>query len=192
MEPRDRRRKTARARQVESEEKVEGRDDAKSSEPDADEIEKGEQGKTAREERGEVTRAFVLTFVRYAWAAPASAVGLILSVLAFACGAKPRVVDRVLEVGGGRLRQRIALLPQRLRFDAITFGHVIIGVDDAALARTRRHEHVHVRQYERWGVLFFPLYLGSSAVQAVRGRDPYRNNCFEREAYAKAGPKEDV
>jgi hypothetical protein len=137
-------------------------------------------------------RVLILTSVRYAWAAPASAVGLVLSALALALGAKPRVVDRVLEVGGGRLRKCIALLPRRLRFDAITFGHVIIGVDDAALARTRRHEHVHVRQYERWGLLFFPLYLGSSALQALRGRDPYWHNCFEREAYAKAGSNEDV
>lgn len=27
---------------------------------------------------------------------------------------------------------------------------------------------VHVRQYERWGVLFFPLYLGSSLLELAR------------------------
>jgi hypothetical protein len=42
---------------------------------------------------------------------------------------------------------------------------------------------VHVRQYERWGVLFFPLYAASSLWQLARGRDPYRDNRFEREAF---------
>ena len=31
--------------------------------------------------------------------------------------------------------------------------------------------------------LFFPLYLGSSLWQWLRGRDPYRDNRFEREAF---------
>jgi hypothetical protein len=41
-----------------------------------------------------------------------------------------------------------------------------------------------VRQYERWGVLFFPLYLGSSLWQLLRGRSPYYANRFEREAFS--------
>ena len=58
------------------------------------------------------------------------------------------------------------------------------------LGQVRSHEHVHVQQYERWGVLFFPLYVASSVVQLVRGRNPYLNNCFEREAYARVTPKD--
>ena len=68
------------------------------------------------------------------------------------------------------------------RFDAITLGHVVIGASPAALARCRAHERVHVRQYERFGVLFFPLYAASSALQWLRGRDPYWDNRFERQA----------
>jgi hypothetical protein len=49
----------------------------------------------------------------------------------------------------------------------------------------RSHELVHVRQYERWGVLFIPAYLLCSLVLWLTGRDPYRDNPFEREAYAK-------
>jgi hypothetical protein len=45
---------------------------------------------------------------------------------------------------------------------------------------------VHVRQYERWGMLFFPLYLFSSLLQIVRGCDPYLDNSFEREAFAES------
>jgi hypothetical protein len=43
---------------------------------------------------------------------------------------------------------------------------------------------VHVRQYERWGPAFLPAYLLSSLLQLLRGRNPYRENHFERQAYA--------
>lgn len=44
-----------------------------------------------------------------------------------------------------------------------------------------------MRQYERWGVLFFPLYLGSSLLQLLRGRSPYWHNHFELQAYREGG-----
>jgi hypothetical protein len=53
--------------------------------------------------------------------------------------------------------------------------------------RCRNHERVHVRQYERWGPLFPPLYLLSSAAALVRGMDPYRDNRFEQEAFRASG-----
>ena len=124
--------------------------------------------------------------LRYAWAAPASLLGLLLGAVALAGGARARRCSGTLEFAGGALARGVARLPPRLRFGAITFGHVILGLDDATLEHCRCHERVHVAQYERWGVLFFPLYLGSSLVQWLRGRDPYRDNCFEREAYRRA------
>ncbi len=125
----------------------------------------------------------MMRFARYAWAAPATAVGLIGTLAALPIGATARVVDGVLEVGGGRLAECIDRLPAALRFQAITLGHVILGTTHAALCELRTHERVHVRQYERWGLLFFPLYLGSSLVQWLRGRHPYLDNRFEREAF---------
>jgi hypothetical protein len=65
---------------------------------------------------------------------------------------------------------------------AITFGDVVLGTGRAALDSTRAHERVHVRQYERWGPLFIPLYLAASLWAAVRGRHPYYDNPFERAA----------
>ena len=121
---------------------------------------------------------------RYLWALPATLVGLLLALLALCAGATTRRVEGCIEVAGGRFARLLTLVPPSMRFAAISFGHVIIGTDHDLLRRVRRHEHVHVRQYERWGVLFFPLYAGSSLVQLLRGRDPYRDNCFEREAYA--------
>lgn len=125
-----------------------------------------------------------MKIARYLWALPASAVGLLLALAALAAGARMRRVEGTLEVGGGRVARFVMRLPEGLRFGAITFGHVIIGLDAEALRFSRAHERVHVRQYERWGVLFFPLYLGSSLLQWLRGRDPYRDNCFEAEAFA--------
>jgi hypothetical protein len=124
--------------------------------------------------------------IRYAWASPATAVGLLACGVALCAGGTIRIVDGVLEAGGGRIDRLASLLSPSARFVAITFGHVIVGIDHVSLRCVRSHEHVHVRQYERWGVLFFPLYLASSLVQLLSGRDPYFSNCFEREAYARA------
>lgn len=119
---------------------------------------------------------------RYLWAGPATLVGLVLAAVARALGARAVVRDGALEVGGGRLVKLLHRLPRTFHFGAITFGHVIVGVDQAALDRSRAHEHVHVRQYERWGIAFFPAYLGSSLQQLLRGRNPYADNRFEKEA----------
>jgi len=124
--------------------------------------------------------------IRYTWAAPASMVGLLLSAIALSLGATCRVVDGVAEVAGGRFYRVIPLLPRIFRFEAITFGHVVIGLDHSLLSLLRTHEHTHVRQYERWGLLLIPLYLLSSAAQLLRGHDPYLYNRFEKEAFAKA------
>jgi hypothetical protein len=123
--------------------------------------------------------------IGYAWASPATALGLIFVTAAVCSGAKIRRVDGVLEIVGGRLLAVVHGIP-RFGFVAITFGHVVMAVDDTCLAQARAHERVHVRQYERWGILFFPLYAASSLVQIARGRDPYRDNAFEREARAGA------
>jgi hypothetical protein len=128
---------------------------------------------------------------RYLWALPATIVGLLLSGLALSLGATIRRVDGVVEVAGGRVDRLASLLPSSARIVAITFGHVVIGVDHSTLRQVRRHEHVHVRQYERWGLAFFPLYIASSLIQLIRGRDPYRCNCFERAAYAQAAKSDE-
>lgn len=119
----------------------------------------------------------------YLWAAPASLVGLLLALPALVSGARLRRVGGTLEIGGGRLPALLARLPLPADIAAMTFGHVILGRAPRSLRACRRHERVHVRQYERWGLLFFPLYLGSSLRQWLRGRDPYLDNRFEVEAY---------
>lgn len=129
-------------------------------------------------------RLLLGTIVRYAWAAPATLVGLALAAFSLALGATARRVDGTLEVGGGAAARWARRAPDGLRFGAITFGHVILGLDEVNLAACRAHERVHVRQYERWGLFFFPAYALASAWQALHGRNWYLDNPFEREARA--------
>jgi hypothetical protein len=121
--------------------------------------------------------------VKLIWALPCSLVGLVLALAMVAARAQARVIDGVFEVvlrpAGGALRW--------LPFRCITFGHVILAIDGAELERLRAHEQVHVRQYERWGLLFFVLYAASSAWQLVRGGRPYWDNHFEVQARQRSG-----
>jgi hypothetical protein len=118
----------------------------------------------------------------YLWVAPVTLVGLVLAGIALVCGAQARWVEGQLEVAGAHRLRSFGRWPQVRHFGAITLGHVILGRDHTTLARWRRHEQVHVRQYERWGVLFWPLYLGASGWAWLRGRAPYWDNPFEVEA----------
>lgn len=128
----------------------------------------------------------LLQTLKYLWAAPYTAAGLLLGLVALVFGATWRQERGVLEFAGGGVGRLLKRLPQPLAFSAMTLGHVILAVDRGALAQLRQHEHVHVRQYERWGPLFVPAYLLSSLLQLLRGRNPYRENHFERQAYAAA------
>lgn len=123
---------------------------------------------------------------RYFWPLPWTAVGLTAALGAALLGARWRLRQGALEVHGGALAAWCRRLPGPLRFDAITLGHVVLGTDARGLDAVRTHEQVHVRQYERWGPLFVPLYLGSSLWQWWRGGHPYRDNRFEREACGRA------
>jgi hypothetical protein len=122
--------------------------------------------------------------LRYLWAAPYTVLGVALGAIAVLFGARWRICHGAIEFFGGRLGRAIAHLPPVLGFSAMTLGHVILAVDRSALNQLRLHEHVHVRQYERWGPLFLPAYLLSSLLQLLRGRHPYRENHFERQAHA--------
>jgi hypothetical protein len=114
----------------------------------------------------------------YLWVLPASLCGAILALPVLLLGGKAACVAGVWEVCAPPC---IAKLSRG--FGAITFGHVVIARDAVQMVALREHERVHVRQYARWGVLFFPLYLASSCWQVLRGRRFYRDNYFEREAY---------
>jgi hypothetical protein len=127
----------------------------------------------------------VLRMARYAWAAPCTAIGLCLVAPAFLFGATARVIDGVIEVALNPHKTPAVLL-RALPFTAITFGHLVLGTDEAQLDRLRAHEHAHVRQYERWGIFFFAAYPASSLWQLLAGRRPYWDNGFEVQAREEA------
>jgi hypothetical protein len=127
----------------------------------------------------------LLKFATYLWVMPISLPALLLALLARAGGAKVRWRDGVLEACGGFLPALLARVYPPMPIAAITLGHVVLAQHQGDLERTRAHERVHVRQYERWGGLFPLIYLGASFAVMLRGGNPYRDNPFEREAFGE-------
>jgi len=119
--------------------------------------------------------------ILYLWAIPNTLLGLLPAPIVWMQGGHICAVDGVIEISGGAatwLLKRFPVSPS-----AMTLGHVVWGRDTLQLERTRAHERVHVRQYERWGPFFIPAYLGASLYLKIRGCDAYYDNPFEREAY---------
>jgi len=122
----------------------------------------------------------------YLWVAPVSLPAAALALVAGTCGSSLSCRNGVLEVSGGLLVGLLRLICPPMPIAAITLGHVVLARTAADLARSRPHEMVHVRQYERWGPFFPPLYLLASLAALGRGGHPYRDNHFEREAFRLA------
>lgn len=122
-------------------------------------------------------------FLGYLWASPVSVIGMMFALLARASGGSYMRKDGVLEVTGGWPAK---LLCRGFPFcgpaAAITLGHVVLGASQDALDKTRSHERVHVRQYERWGMLFVLAYPLAGAWAWIKGGNPYWDNVFERQA----------
>ncbi len=120
----------------------------------------------------------------YVWAAPVTLLGLLAGLMAYALGASVKRRDGVIEIAGNT---RTPLLRKLSRhFEAITLGHVILGRNHGTLKCWRSHEQVHVRQYERWGVLLPVLYLLASVRAWATGKHFYWDNVFEIEARERA------
>ena len=118
----------------------------------------------------------------YLWASPNTLLGMLFAPLALISDGSLRRERGALEIHGGFARWFLQTL---CGASAMTLGHVILGVDRAALDRCRDHEHVHVAQYMRWGFLFLPTYGLSSLMCLLRGKNPYLDNIFEIEAFRR-------
>ena len=117
----------------------------------------------------------------YAWAAPVSVAALPIVPFVLASGGTARLVDGVLEVGGGVLGPLLRRAIPGFPIGAITLGHVVLGADARCLEESRGHERVHVAQYERWGMLFPILYVGVERPGASLGRRRLRGQRFRDE-----------
>jgi len=120
------------------------------------------------------------------WASPWSLFGIAIGLLGLATGGKIQRSGCVLEFFGGGVATFLRVFPWVTGASAVTFGHTVLARDHVALEACRTHEMVHVRQYERWGPLFVPAYLLFWAVLWARGKHPYLDNPFERQAFQEA------
>ena len=127
----------------------------------------------------------------YLWTLPTSIPGLLLAFANLIAGGKVRIVNGVLEAHGPVTRfwlTGVVGLVLANGAAAMTLGHVVLGVDQRSLDRTREHERIHVHQAECWGPFFIPAYLLASFYQWIRGRRAYRDNPFERDAFDHSDP----
>jgi hypothetical protein len=128
----------------------------------------------------------VLRILKYLWAAPNTMVGLLLVPAAWLRGGRVRITSGVIEGHGPVIAWLLRhLIPLRNGAAAVTVGHVVLAKDGRTMDGCRRHERVHVRQFERWGPFFLPAYITASIIALCRGRHLYYDNVFEKEAYAK-------
>ena len=126
------------------------------------------------------------TVLVIAWAAPWTLLGLAVGGLGLVGGGRVGRTGRVIEFWGGWVASFLKIFPLISGASAITFGHTVLAQSKSALDASRPHELVHVRQYERWGPLFIPAYLLCWGILRVTGKDPYRQNPFERQAFNEA------
>lgn len=134
-----------------------------------------------------------MRLVRVLWALPNTLLGLLFVPVALLSGGGVRRRAGALEVQGrgvAWILRRLVPIPGGA--SALTLGHVVLGRDERCLRACDAHERVHVRQYETWGPLFLPAYVAASLAALLRGADPYRENRFERAAFAGGGAEADL
>jgi hypothetical protein len=129
----------------------------------------------------------LLEIARFVWASPYTVLGLLIGLVGLWTGGHGRIRGRVIEFHGGAVKWLVRRLPTGEFTLAFTLGHTVLGQTPASLDVSHIHEMVHVRQFERWGPFMGPAYLLASLALWLAGKDAYRDNPFEREAYAKGG-----
>lgn len=128
-----------------------------------------------------------LRILAIAWASPYTLLGLAIGLVGLLTGGHARVRGRVIEFHGGAVQWLLQQFFHGEGAMAMTLGHTVLGQTDAALDICREHELVHVRQFEHWGPMMGPAYLGCALVLWLRGRNAYRDNSFERQAFQQGG-----
>jgi hypothetical protein len=89
----------------------------------------------------------------FVWTLPNTLLGLVAGALTFQ---RPRVVQGALVFDRGP--RGLTAVMRAFDRAAMTVGYVIVSsapVEGTLL----RHEQHHIRQYERWGPFFIPVYL---------------------------------
>lgn len=122
----------------------------------------------------------------YTWPAPYTLLGLWLMLAPWSGDRRWIFYRGTIGIVGPAAARLLALAPIHGGAAALTLGHTIWAVSESAFYDSWEHEYVHVRQYERWGILFVPAYFVSGGWQWLHGRDAYWDNPFEIEARSVA------
>ena len=124
-----------------------------------------------------------MKLLRYLWALPNTLLGLLFVPLALLTKGRMEIVGGVLEIHGGFISWFLKYcMPIRGMVSAITLGHVVLGYSRKSLLADRRHERVHVKQYEMLGPIFIPFYVIAGIWALFRGQGAYKGNYLERKA----------
>ncbi|MEM9367063.1 MAG: hypothetical protein AAGD07_13800 [Planctomycetota bacterium] len=129
--------------------------------------------------------------LRVLWASPYTMLGLLIGGIGLCFQGHVRIRGRAIEFYDGGTKWFVQRLPHGQFALAVTLGHTILGQTDASLDISRKHEAVHVAQYERWGPFMLPANFACSVFMVLTGHRFYRDNPFEREAYDVDGGKHD-
>lgn len=128
----------------------------------------------------------LLKTVQVLWASPYSLLGILLGSIGIVTGGRGRLREGAIEFYGGFTQWFVQHLPTGEHTIGFTLGHVILGQTGPGLELVGAHERVHVAQFEKWGPAMGPAYLLCSAWLWCIGKNAYRDNPFEVEAYTKA------
>jgi hypothetical protein len=121
----------------------------------------------------------VLRAAAYVWTLPNSVLGAVAGLLSFR---RPRVRGGIV-VFEGPPRGSLWLV-RMFRRSAVTFGHVVLSLIPLR-GPLLAHELHHVRQYERLGILYLPVYLAIYPFTGYR-RHPFEVAAWRAEAAARA------
>lgn len=129
----------------------------------------------------------IIKTIAILWTIPNTLLGCVLGGIGLLMGGKVQCKEGAIEFYGGLVQWMLSLIPGRIH--AMTLGHSIIGLSARSLEVARKHEHVHIRQYEWFGPLFIPCYLLASLFVMFQGKRAYRDNPFEVQAYNISDPE---
>lgn len=119
----------------------------------------------------------------FIWPLPWTIIGLFIGVVCRIGGGRIVQYKGTVVCYGPWLSRLLQCVPIPGGASALTLGHVILARSKEDMLITHSHELVHVRQYQRWGPLFVPAYVAASLWLWFAGRDCYRENPFEIEAF---------
>lgn len=118
----------------------------------------------------------------YVWTLPNTVLGLLLGAASFR---RPRVVAGIVAFEGSTGSLWVV---RRFKRSAVTYGHVVLSTRPLR-GSLLAHELHHVRQYERLGIFYIPVYLLIWMVTGYR-RHPFEASARRAEAgQTSAGPR---